>query len=127
MSLLALEDTDVFVGVNGWSVESPRLEEDRFVAAKSRSPYVSLEDLADLLTIMQHVANRTVVAVLRLLDRMPVGGSQDVLLLDHRAAEFGELVHSVQLHSTLPHSERMNHAQSKAEEQAAQCFVGGIL
>lgn len=63
-----------------------------------------LEDGADLLTVAQYVANRAVWALGRLLYRMLVGTCENMLLLDHETVGFGQLVDSVQLHSTLQQS-----------------------
>ena len=51
----------------------------------------SLPDLADPLAVARDVADRTVVAVLGLLDRGAVGGREDVLALDDGPAHLASL------------------------------------
>jgi hypothetical protein len=59
---------------------------------------LSLEDLPHGLAVANHVADRAIVTLLGLLDRVAVGPGEDVLLLDDDAVRLGQLVDPVQFH-----------------------------
>lgn len=66
------------------------------------TPPKRLTDPPDGLAVLEHVANRTIVAVLGVLHRLPVGIREDVLLLDHVAVRLRQLVDTIMLHVPAP-------------------------
>lgn len=89
------------------------IAEQSFLYARA----LSLVDLPHRLAVAEDVANRTVVAFLRLLDRLAVGRCKDVFFLKDDAARLRQLVDPVQFHRKPHPVTRVKLAQSQPKKR----------